>query len=73
MPASAPQAITLVAKPVAAAPACIAQVAVCAVTMSRVARIGKASAKLSSMPTPLTTSGAGVWTWASLMRRPPEA
>jgi hypothetical protein len=53
MPASQPQAMTEVAKPVALTAACRAQVGLCAVMSSRVAFIGKASAKVSSMTTPL--------------------
>ena len=53
MPASQPQAITEVAKPVRVSAAMRAHLAFCAVMMRRVPRIGKASAKVASIATPL--------------------
>ena len=53
MPASQPQAITEVAKPVIASAAVRAQRGSSAVISSRVARIGNASANVSSIMTPL--------------------
>ena len=54
--ASQPQAITEVAKPVRLVAAMRAQCSVGAVMTSAVARMSKASAKLSSIATPLRTS-----------------
>ena len=52
MPASQPQAITEVAKPVAVVAAWRAHSGLAAVMTRRVARMPKASAKVSSMATP---------------------
>ena len=65
MPASQPQAITEVAKPVMASAAVRAQRGSSAVISSRVARIGNASAKVSSIVTPLRCTGSN----ASLISR----
>jgi hypothetical protein len=54
MPASQPHAITEVAKPVMLSAAMRAQRSFAAVMRSRVARMPKASAKVSSMRTPFT-------------------
>ena len=56
MPASAPQAITEVAKPVMVRAEIRAQSSVGAVMMIRVPTMGKASANVSTMVTPLTFS-----------------
>src|SRR3990172_11018053 len=54
MPASAPQAITEVAKPVMVRAAVSAQAGVDAVMTMRVPTMGKASAKVSTILTPLS-------------------
>ena len=59
MPASASQPMTLAAYPVADIPAVRAHPIVSAVTMTRAAVIGNASAKVSSIGTELTVSKAG--------------
>ena len=59
IPASQPQAITEVAKPVIAVAAVRAQRGSSAVISSRVARIGNASANVSSIRTPLSCTGRG--------------
>ena len=56
MPASQPQPITEVAKPVIVTAACRAQCALSAVMITPVARMPKASANVSSMRMPLTVS-----------------
>ena len=58
MPASAPQAITEVAKPVMVRAAISAHSSDGAVMMIRVPTMGKASAKVSTMVTPLIFSSA---------------
>ena len=55
-PASQPQPITEVAKPVIVAAACAAQRSLGAVMTTAVARMSKASANVSSMATPFTVS-----------------
>ena len=57
MPASTPQPITEVAKPVIVVAACSAHLRLSAVTISAVARMPKASANVSSMVTPLISMG----------------
>ena len=67
MPASAPQAITEVAKPVMVRAAISAHFSVGAVMMMRVPTMGKASANVSTISTPLifslamTPFGTDLW------------